>query len=115
MDSKVLENGEGYQPYDYLYAKGHKVGQAFGLEAVGYFRDEEDIRKSPVQTFSTVRPGDVKYKDQNNDGRIDAYDEVAIGKSTTVPEMVYGLNLGFEYKGIRVDATFQESAVSAPC
>ena len=107
MDSKVLENGEGYQPYDYLYAKGHKVGQAFGLEAVGYFRDEEDIRKSPVQTFSTVRPGDVKYKDQNNDGRIDAYDEVAIGKSTTVPEMVYGLNLGFEYKGFGVDATFQ--------
>ena len=45
MDSKVLENGEGYQPYDYLYAKGHKVGQAFGLEAVGYFRDEEDIRR----------------------------------------------------------------------
>lgn len=107
MDSKVLENGEGYQPYDYLYAKGHKVGQAFGLEAVGYFRDEEDIRKSPVQTFSTVRPGDLKYKDQNNDGRIDAYDEVAIGKSTTVPEMVYGLNLGFEYKGFGVDATFQ--------
>ena len=36
-----------------------------------------------------------------------AYDEVAIGKSTIVPEMVYGLNLGFEYKGFGVDATFQ--------
>ena len=100
MDSKVIENGEAYQPYDYLYAKGHKVGQAFGLEAIGYFNDDEDIRNSPTQTFSTVRPGDVKYKDQNNDNRIDAYDEVAIGKSTIVPEMVYGLNLGFEYKGI---------------
>ena len=39
----------------------------FGLEAVGYFRDEEDIAKSPEQTFSVVRPGDVKYKDQNGD------------------------------------------------
>ena len=107
LDSKVIENGEAYQPYDYLYAKGHKVGQAFGLEAIGYFNDDEDIRNSPTQTFSTVRPGDVKYKDQNNDNRIDAYDEVAIGKSTIVPEMVYGLNLGFEYKGFGVDATFQ--------
>lgn len=107
LDSKVIENGEAYQPYDYLYAKGHKVGQAFGLEAIGYFNDDEDIRNSPTQTFSTVRPGDVKYKDQNNDNRIDAYDEVAIGKSTIVPEMVYGLNLGFEYKGFGMDATFQ--------
>lgn len=107
QDSKVLENGEAYQPYDYLYQKGHKVGQAFGLEAVGYFNDEEEIQNSPTQTFSVVRPGDVKYKDQNNDHRIDAYDVVAIGKSTAVPEVVYGLNLGFEYKGFGVDATFQ--------
>jgi len=107
LDSKVLEKGEAYQPYDYLYQKGHKVGQAFGLEAIGYFNDEEDIKSSPTHTFSTVRPGDVKYKDQNGDDRIDDYDVVAIGKSTTVPEMVYGLNLGFEYKGFGLDVTFQ--------
>lgn len=107
QDSKVLEKGEAYQPYDYLYQKGHEVGQAFGLEAIGYFNDEEDIKHSPMQTFSTVRPGDVKYKDQNNDKRIDEYDVVAIGESTTVPDIVYGLNLGFEYKGFGLDATFQ--------
>lgn len=106
-DSKVLENGEEYQPYDYLYNKGHKVGQFFGLEAIGYFRDQEDIRKSPEQTFSAVRPGDVKYKDQNGDERIDDFDRVALGKSTEVPETVYGLNLGFSYKGFGVDMTFQ--------
>ena len=106
-DSKVIESGEAYQPYDYLYQKGHKVGQAFGLEAIGYFRDEADIANSPTQTFSVVRPGDIKYKDQNGDNRIDAYDEVAIGHSTTVPNFVYGLNLGFEYKGFGLDATFQ--------
>lgn len=83
-----------------------KSGQLFGLEAVGYFRDEEDIAKSPEQTFSVVRPGDVKYKDQNGDGRIDSEDRIAIGKSTTVPEMVFGLNLGFEYKGFGIDMVF---------
>lgn len=105
-DSKVIENGEAYQPYDYLYAKGHKVGQLFGLEAIGYFRDEEDIAKSPEQTFSVVRPGDIKYKDQNGDKKIDSEDRVAIGKSTTAPDMVFGLNLGFEYKGFGIDMVF---------
>lgn len=105
-DSKVLENGQAYQPHSYLYTKGHKVGQLFGLEAIGYFNNEDDIAKSPEQTFSVVRPGDVKYKDQNNDGRIDGEDRVAIGKSTTVPEMIFGLNLGFEYKGFGIDMVF---------
>ncbi len=107
QDSKVIENGEAYQPFDYLYQKGHKVGQAFGLEAIGYFRDEQDIIDSPTHTFSTVRSGDIKYKDQNNDHKIDKYDRVPIGNSTTVPNVVYGLNFGFEYKGFGVDATFQ--------
>ena len=105
-DSKVIENGQAYQPYDYLYTKGHKIGQLFGLEAIGYFNDEEDIANSPEQTFSVVRPGDVKYKDQNGDKRIDSEDRVAIGKSTSIPDMVYGLNLGFEYKGFGIDMTF---------
>lgn len=97
-DSKVIENGQAYQPYDYLYTKGHKIGQLFGLEAIGYFNDEEDIANSPEQTFSVVRPGDVKYKDQNGDKRIDSEDRVAIGKSTSIPDMVYGLNLGLNTK-----------------
>ena len=105
-DSKVIENGQAYQPYDYLYTKGHKIGQLFGLEAIGYFNDEEDIANSPEQTFSVVRPGDVKYKDQNGDKRIDSEDRVVIGKSTSIPDMVYGLNLGFEYKGFGIDMTF---------
>lgn len=105
-DSKIIENGQAYQPYDYLYTKGHRLGQLFGLEAIGYFRDEEDIANSPEQTFSVVRPGDIKYKDQNGDRRIDSEDRVPIGKSTTIPEMIYGLNLGFEYKGFGVDMTF---------
>ena len=104
--SQVIEDGQAYQPYDYLYTKGHKVGQLFGLEAIGYFSDENDIKTSPTQTFSTVRPGDIKYKDLNKDGKIDNEDKKAIGKSTTTPDMVYGLNLGFEYKGFGVDMVF---------
>lgn len=106
FDSEVIENGEGYKPYEYLSAKGHKVGQLFGLEAIGYFSDENDILTSPEHTFSEVRPGDVKYKDQNKDGKIDSEDRVAIGNSTSIPEMILGLNMGFEYKGFGIDMAF---------
>lgn len=105
-DSEIVEDGQAFQPYDYLYTKGHKIGQLFGLEAIGYFEDEQDILNSPEHTFSQVRPGDVKYKDQNDDGKIDSEDRVAIGKSTSVPDMFYGLNLGFEYKGFGIDLVF---------
>lgn len=103
----IDENGEGYKPYGYLSHKGDRIGQIYGLEAIGYFRDQADIESSPKQMFSSVRPGDIKYKDQNNDGRIDSYDEVAIGHSSTLPGIYYGINLGFEYKGFGVDMVFQ--------
>lgn len=105
-DSEVIEDGQAFQIYDYLYTKGNKIGQLFGLEAIGYFDDEQEIKDSPVQSFSTVRPGDVKYKDQNGDNKIDAEDRVPIGKSTSIPDMFYGMNLGFEYKGFGIDMTF---------
>ncbi|MCF2708546.1 SusC/RagA family TonB-linked outer membrane protein [Bacteroides pyogenes] len=105
--SNVKENGEGYQPYSYLSAKGYPLGQVFGWEAIGYFRDEEDIKNSPVQRFSEVRPGDVKYKDLNGDKVIDKNDMKAIGHSSMLPEIYYGISLGFEYKGFGIDALFQ--------
>ncbi len=106
MKTEIIENGEGYQPYDYLYKKGDRLGQNYGLEAIGYFNDWDDIENSPKQMFSEVRPGDIKYKDQNGDKQIDEHDVVAIGNSTT-PGFFYGINLGFEYKGFGVDMLFQ--------
>lgn len=107
IKTKVVENGEGYKPWNYLSGKGLAIGQIFGLEAIGYFRDEADIANSPKQQFSEVRPGDVKYKDMNNDGIIDDNDKHAIGYSSSIPEIYCGIRLGFEYKGFGVDALFQ--------
>jgi TonB-linked SusC/RagA family outer membrane protein len=71
--NKIIEQNEEYRPYDYLKRTGLPIGQNFGYEVLGFFRDSTDIANSPVQMFSPVRPGDVKYKDQNNDGKIDKY------------------------------------------
>lgn len=106
LHTKILENGQAYQPYDYLYTAGNAVGQCYGLEAIGFFRDQQDINNSPMQTFSDVRPGDVKYKDQNGDNVIDANDVVKM-YSSTIPALYYGFNVNFSYKGFEVSADFQ--------
>ena len=104
--SKVVEMFEEARYSPNLIRTGKRVGQTFGLEAIGYFKDEADIANSPVQTFSTVKPGDIKYKDVNNDGKVDANDEVAMGYGST-PELYFNFNLGFEWKGFGVYALFQ--------
>lgn len=61
---------------DYQYREGHPRDATFGLEALGLFKDQADIDNSPIQAFGAVQPGDIKYKDQNGDGIVDANDEV---------------------------------------
>lgn len=77
------------------------------MEVIGYFKDQADIENSPKQSFGDVKPGDIKYKDVNGDNIIDANDKVAIGYSTTAPEIYYSFNLGAEWKGLGFDAMFQ--------
>ncbi|MGV8879759.1 MAG: SusC/RagA family TonB-linked outer membrane protein [Sphingobacteriaceae bacterium] len=105
--NKIVNMGEVYQPYNYLFRTGQRIGQAFGMEAIGFFKDQNDIDDSPKQTFSIVKPGDIKYKDQNDDGIINVYDERALGNNTVNPELYYGAFFGLGYKGFGLDVAFQ--------
>ena len=105
--SKIDNMLEAYQPYDYLKRTGKMIGQTYGLEAIGFFKDASEIAASPKQNFSVVLPGDIKYKDQNGDGIIDDFDQVPIGYSTQLPQIYYSGSIGAEYKGIGIDAVFQ--------
>ncbi len=88
--------------HDYQYRAGRRVDALYGLEALGFFADEADIAASPEQMFGEVRPGDIKYKDQNGDGLIDVNDEIEIGNS--LPKMTYSLSLLFKYKNLSLFA-----------
>ena len=96
--------------YDYLSAVGGRVNQAWGLEVIGFFEDEEDIANSPTQNFDVVKPGDFKYKDQNGDNVINEDDVVRMRYDTSIPELNYSLNLGFRYKNFGFNALFQGAA-----
>lgn len=108
--NKIKEQLEEPRLYDNLKQTGHSLNQIYGLQAIGFFKDAEDIASSPTQTFSTVVPGDIKYKDVNGDEIIDANDYTAIGYSTVSPEFYYSFHLGAEWKGIGVDVMFQGTA-----
>lgn len=110
--NKVLFQDEPDWKYTYQNRTEKRFQQQFGLIALGYFEDQEEIDASPRQTFGPVRPGDVKYLDVNGDGVIDSYDEVAIGYSD-IPELLYGFGFQVAYKGIDLAMFFRgQSRVS---
>lgn len=104
--SKVINDGQAFQMYDYLYRAGNPVGQRYGLEVIGIFQNQVEINNSPRQTFGEVRPGDLKYLDQNGDGVVDSQDVVKMFGSS-MPLMEFGFGLHFGWKGFKVYADFQ--------
>jgi TonB-linked SusC/RagA family outer membrane protein len=87
----------------YLAQTGRPGDVIFGLVDLGLFKNTQDISSFPRQTWSTVKPGDIRYKDQNGDNKIDANDRVQIGNSQ--PKYNYGLNLVLKYGDLSLMAT----------
>lgn len=95
--SDLLVNNEGYS-----------MNSLFGLEAIGYIQpedyDETGNYKYATQ-YGNFGCGDIKYKDQDNNGVINADDYVIIGH--TLPRYTFGLNFDAEYKGFDFSVLFQ--------
>lgn len=109
--NKIIDRDEENTSYYYKLQAGHRVNQARGLVALGLFKDYDDIRNSPTQTFGDVMPGDIKYKDINGDGIIDDNDVCAIG-ATTRPNLIYGFGVSVSWKGFDANVHFQGAGKS---
>ena len=109
--NEIGEYDEENNVYPYQNQHGYRVNQVRGLIAEGLFKDYDDIRNSPTQTFGPVQPGDIKYKDVNGDGIIDGGDECAIG-ATDRPNLIYGLGLSVAWKGFDFNLHFQGAGKS---
>lgn len=77
--TKATKRAEAYED-EYQNRQGKALDAIWGLEAEGFFADQDDIDGAPAQAFGEVRPGDIKYKDQNADGIINAQDEIFLGR-----------------------------------
>ncbi|WP_448698332.1 SusC/RagA family TonB-linked outer membrane protein [Mucilaginibacter sp. AW1-3] len=105
LNSKVLFQDEVYRQYDYQKRTGLPVSETFGYVANGFYQSQADINSSPrVDGYSPV-PGDIKFKDINNDGVINQLDETAIGSQK--PLIYFGFTGGFSIKGFDLSFSFQ--------
>lgn len=99
--SEVIKRDEVYAD-QYRYRAGNPVDAMFGLVADGLFMDAAEIDNHSFQAFGSVKPGNIKYVDQNEDGIIDGNDEVYLGRSQA--PFSYGLNLKLAYQGFTLFA-----------
>jgi TonB-linked SusC/RagA family outer membrane protein len=110
--NKVTSLGNGGLPLYGSVSKtevGGPMSRFFGYVYDGIFQNQQQIDSyvgpagQKVQPLAT--PGDFKFKDLNNDGVLDDKDRTYIGSPH--PDLIYGFNLGANYKGFDFTAFFQ--------
>lgn len=104
--SKVQEWEEpDYSATPWKSHVGYSIGVMRGYIAERLFADDEEVKNSPTQPWGVVRAGDIKYRDVNNDGRIDDLDQVPIGYPNQ-PEINVGFGFSTGYKNFDVSCFF---------
>ena len=118
------------QKYEWMNQYGHNINGVKGYVAEGLFTQAEiddmarweslsDANKAITpkpfaSQFGTVKAGDIKYKDLNNDGQIDAYDQTYISRGD-VPTTVYGFGFTVGWKDLSVGMMFHGRSRSRTC
>ncbi len=102
---KNVEEATGKQ--DWQKKVGHDISQQYCYIAEGLFKDYEEIRNSPYQA-GDVMPGDIRYRDVDDNGVIDVNDAVMAGYPET-PRIIYGFNLMTRFKNFEFSMAFQGS------
>jgi len=97
-NSKAIQRDEIIdQPY--LARAGRPLDAFYGYVSEGLFQNQAEIDAHAKQTFGAVKPGDIKYRDLNNDGLIDSRDQQDLGKNGwAASPFSYGINLTLKYK-----------------
>ncbi|GAP72664.1 TonB-dependent receptor [Candidatus Symbiothrix dinenymphae] len=108
FSQNLVQNWEALnEKYPYMENVGQPNGVVRGLQAIGFFKDEADIRYSPKQTWGEVMPGDLKYKDINGDGKIDDEDKTPLSYQSMYPLVMYGFGGEFRYKNFSLGVLFK--------
>lgn len=92
---------ENYE-FDYQNRAGKDIDGVWGVKWSDYFTSLDQIATSPQQKFQgDLKPGDIRYIDQNNDNIIDSKDEVFLGRGGRYGSpFTLGLNLTVKWKNL---------------
>lgn len=113
VNNKVLDIGEGNEAIfggavgisGLLGARtivGESIGHYFGYKTAGVFQNAEQLANTPKRGPEVA--GDLIFEDTNGDGVVNNNDRVILG--SPIPDLVFGFNLGFNYKGFDFGADF---------
>lgn len=120
--NKVTEYDEIDPQYSYQKFTGNSLGKPMLYIADGLYSENDfDVTTNPANGSKSyqlkkglpiptgdVAPGDIKYRDLNEDGKITNYDATYDHQvSSENPEIVYGFGLNAEYKGFYAAVFFQ--------
>lgn len=106
-NNKVLFFDEATNIPDYQKNTGHPMNSGIYYDAIGIFHDQAEIDNYPH--MDGARPGDIIFRDVNDDKVIDGKDKIRINKSA-VPTLTGGLNISLQYKGFDFSTLLQGQA-----
>ena len=86
--------------------EGQPVGQFYGYVTDGLFKNAAELAAGPIQETGTGI-GDIRFKDLNNDGKIDAKDQAALGSA--IPDFTYSFTNNFKYKNLSLSVVLTGS------
>lgn len=115
IESEVTGLGRGGEPVYSGYVQfananaaktdvGHPLGAFYGYVTDGIFQSQAEVEAAAFQSEQTS-PGDIRFKDLDGNGVIDANDQTYIGNPT--PSIIYGFNADFSWKGLELNLFFQ--------
>jgi TonB-linked SusC/RagA family outer membrane protein len=84
---------------DYTHTKtevGQPINSYYGYQFDGIYQNATEVSSHLFANANGTQPGDIKFKDINNDGQINADDRTFIGNP--IPKITYGLSFNSEYK-----------------
>lgn len=104
--NKVIYAAEATNVSDAFKIAGHPIGSYFGYKATGIIKDSATYNAYGKTTAFPIGLGDIMYDDLNKDGKIDNADRQWLS-SGPIPEVVYGISGGVNYKGFELNFFFQ--------
>ncbi len=90
-----------------ILRKDEALGSFYGLQFDGIVQQGEDVSQLPTLNGKTLEPGDVKYVDQDGNGRIDGNDRVVLG--SIQPDFTYGFSSQLKWKHLDASVAFAGS------
>ncbi len=104
--NKIIAAPQGANVPAAFSVLGRSIGSYYGYKAIGIIRDSADYKAYGKTTQFPAGLGDIMYEDVNNDGAVNEGDRQWLATGA-IPELVYGISGGINYKGFELNFLFQ--------